>query len=368
MLQGFHQIKESFGDLGDGVSIIDPLRDQRWNRFVERHQFGWITHLSGWKRVLDLTFPHMRGYYLVIEEGGGLKAALPVYSVESWLTGRRLVSIPFATLCDPLAADPAEMALLFNAAVNLSREIGVPHIKIKTLFASHLLDQGNFLADCGLKHHFLRLDCDPDRVKRNFHRSCVRQRIARAEQSGLTLVRGACDWHLRAFYLLHRETRKRRGLPPHPFSLIRSMVQIFAGGKNVDLLLCYKGDVAIAGLIVFRYKNRVSIEYSAVDAAYNALSPVHFLFWNTIREACLSGYQTLDFGQTSVHNKSLMDFKSHWGTEVADLPHYIYPNDPALLPEGADKTVGKRVLQYVCNKAPGAALSVLGDFCYRHLG
>jgi hypothetical protein len=29
--------------------LIDPARDPRWDRFVKKHPFGWITHLSGWK-------------------------------------------------------------------------------------------------------------------------------------------------------------------------------------------------------------------------------------------------------------------------------------------------------------------------------
>lgn len=362
-------LKHFAGDLGEGVSIIDPLRNHRWNRFVEQHPYGWITHLSGWKRVLDNTFPHMYGYYLALTDGAGnIRAALPIYSVESWLTGRRLVSIPFATLCDPLVTDPADMEPLCRAALQLSREIAVPRIEIKTLLASHLLDKETFQADCRLKHHYLRLCNDPELLRRNFHRSCVRQRIARAEKSGLRVVKGYSECQLKQFYLLHRLTRKRKGLPPHPYTLIKSLAQAFAGSNMVDLLLCYQGEVPVAGLIVFKYKDRVSVEYSAADAAYNDQSPIHLLVWNTIRESCLSGYRILDFGQTSVHNKSLMEFKSHWGTEVSDLPHFIYPNNPALNSSLSQESMGMKLLHYVCNKAPDPALTYLGDFCYRHLG
>lgn len=362
-------LKHFQGELGEGVSIIDPLRNHRWNRFVEQHPYGWITHLSGWKRMLENTFPHMHGYYLTLQDSAGnIRAALPIYSVESWLTGRRLVSVPFATLCDPLVTDPADMEPLSRAAVNLSREISVRRIEIRTLLASHLLDKETFLADCGLKHHFLRLCSDPELLRGNFHRSCVRQRIARAEKSGFRLVKGACERHLKQFYLLHRKTRKRKGLPPHPYALIKSLGNAFAGSNMVELRLCCQGEEAVAGLIVFKYKDRVSVEYSAADAAYNDQSPIHLLVWNTIKESCLSGYRILDFGQTSVHNKSLMEFKSHWGTEVSELPHFIFPNNPALNTLLRQESIGKKLLHYVCNKAPDPALTYLGDFCYRHLG
>ena len=357
------------GDLGEGVSAIDPLTDPRWDRFVEQHPFGWITHLSRWKQVLDATFPHMRGFYLtLVDSTGAIKAALPIYSVESWLIGRRLVSIPFATLCDPLVTQPEDMERLFDAAVNLSKRISIPRIEIRTQAAAHMLDSSRFSTNCMYKHHTLGLCEDPERIRGSFHRSCVRQRISRAEQSGFRLLKGRSEAELQQFFLLHQKTRKRKGLPPHPYLLFKSLRHAFAGGNMVELLLCCKEEEAVAGIIVFKYKKRVSVEYSAVNEAYNEHSPVHFLFWNTIKEACLSGYSVLDFGQTSADNQSLMNFKSHWGTKVSDLPHFIYPNDPALSTSLNQDSLAKKVFQYVCNKTPDPALSYLGDFCYRHLG
>lgn len=356
-------------DLGEDVAIIDPLRNHRWDGFVNQHPYGWITHLSSWKRVLDGNFPHMQGYYLALLDcAGGIRAALPIYSVESWLMGRRLVSIPFATLCDPLVTDPADMEILSDAVLRLADRLGMPRIEIRTAAASHMVSRDKFSVDCVHKHHSLQLSSDPEQIRRRFHRSCVRQRIARAELCGLHLVRGKRESDLRDFYLLHRMTRRRKGLPPQPYNLVKSLWQAFASQGMAELLLCRKGNEIVAGLLLFKYKRRVSIEYSAVNAAYNDCSPVHFLFWQAIRDACQDGYQVLDFGQTSQFNKSLMDFKSHWGTEVSDLPHFLYPNSPQPPDQSQDQTLAKKLLQYVCNKAPDTALSYLGAFCYRHLG
>jgi len=75
------------GDLGEGIGLIDPLADRRWDRFVDQHPFGWITRLSGWKSVLEWTFPHMRGYYLTLcDSAGVLKAALPICSSSTCCT------------------------------------------------------------------------------------------------------------------------------------------------------------------------------------------------------------------------------------------------------------------------------------------
>lgn len=356
-------------DLGRGVSLIDPLRNHRWDRFVHAHPYGWITHLSGWKRVLDRNFKHMCGYYLALTSpDGGIRAALPIYAVQSWLTGRRLVSIPFASLCDPLVSEPYEMETLCDAVLRLAEQLGITRIEIRTAQAPHLLDRERFRTDCGHKHHFIRLSGDPEEVRRRFHRSCVRQRILRAESSGLSIIRGRREADLMDFYLLHRVMRRKRGLPPQPYHLVKSLWQTFSGQGLAELLLCRKGAQTVAGVLLFTYKGRVSIEYSAMDAEHIDCSPLHFLLWNVIKEACRSGYQRFDFGQTKEQNKSLMDFKSHWGTEMLDLPHFLYPNDSALPSPLYNRLLARKALHYLCNKAPDTALSYLGEFCYRHMG
>ena len=82
---------------------IDPQSDPRWDQFVESHPLGLICHLSGWKQVLEESFPQMKGRYLaILSDDNSIRAALPVFEIRSILTGNRLVSIPFATNCDPL--------------------------------------------------------------------------------------------------------------------------------------------------------------------------------------------------------------------------------------------------------------------------
>ena len=70
-----------------GAIIIDPVKDPRWDKFVEGHPFGLICHLSGWKQVLEESFPHMKGYYLALlnHDNESIRAALPIFEVKSVL-------------------------------------------------------------------------------------------------------------------------------------------------------------------------------------------------------------------------------------------------------------------------------------------
>ena len=118
------------------VTAIDPTQDPRWDKFVKNHHFGWICHLSGWKEVLEKSFKHLKGHYFALVDGDNrIKAGLPIYEVKSWLTGKRLVSIPFATLCDPLISTSEEMTVLLKAVMEFSRDRNISYLEIRTLFS-----------------------------------------------------------------------------------------------------------------------------------------------------------------------------------------------------------------------------------------
>lgn len=352
------------------VIIIDPIKDGRWDEFVESHPYGWICHLSGWKRALEKSFQHMKGHYLSLIDTSNntIQAALPLFELKSRLTGNRLVSIPFATLCDPLISTSADMEILFEAALKLSRELGTSRIEIRTLSSSDLIKDARLDMLSYYKHHFLLLDAGLEQMKKSFHRTCVRQRIERSLKSNLNLRLAENENDLQKFYCLYTKTRKRLGLPLQPYAFIKSIWEIFLPSKRISMLLAEKEEKAVAGLILFKFKNRVSVEFSVSDEAFRNISPIHYLFWKAIESAYNEGYKIIDFGRTSPSNVGLMDFKNRWGTKVADLSQFYYPRQAGRRNGKREESLGYKIIQKVCRKAPDFALPYIGNFIYRHLG
>ena len=352
------------------VTIIDPVEDTRWDTFVENHPFGWICHLSGWKQVLEESFPHIKGYYLVLldDTSKEIKAGMPVFEVKSWLTGRRLVSIPFATLCDPLISSSEEMRILFDEALNLSKKFGDAYIEIRALSSSPLIQDNQLGESRFYKHHYLLLENEPEQLKKKFHRTCVRQRISRAIESKLNLKVADSESDLRSFYKLHIRTRKKLCLPPQPYHFFKSLWETFSPTKRMSLLIAEREEEPIASLILFKFKERVSAEFAASDETFKDLSPNHLLFWEAIKSAYAEGYKIFDFGSTSPNNDSLMDFKRHWGTKIIDLPKYFYPKQVLEKVSKEEESKSYKLVKKICEKAPNYALKPIGNFCYRHLG
>ena len=190
------------------IKIIDPCIDQRWDEFIYKHPNSWIVHLSGWKKVLENSFPHMKGYYLALTEGTDtqIKAALPLFEVSSWILGKRLISIPFATICDPLVTSQEEMKKLLDETFNLAKKLGASHLEIRTLKSHPLIQEDFFHCSCFYKHHYLLLTNNINNIKKSFHRTNVRQRIQRAEKSDICVKPGNSETDLMEFHDLHKRT------------------------------------------------------------------------------------------------------------------------------------------------------------------
>ncbi len=352
------------------VVLIDPLRDERWDRFVENHPFGWIVHLSGWKEMLERSFPHMKGYYLIVEDekNGRIVAGLPIFQVKSWFTGKRLVSIPFATLCDPLISDDKSTAALLEGAIELSHQLDADWIEIRALHANMPTEHPRFGRVSFFHHHYLTLDKPLEELKTSFHAKAVRYEINKANKSGLHRVIADSKEELKLFYRLYVKTRTRLGLPPHPYCLFESLWDVFVPQGALKLTLAILNQDVAAAQIFFKYKDRVSMEFEAWDFRFRNISPNHFLIWEEIKDSYQEGYLTFDFGRTSIRNVSLMDFKRRWGSSVVDLPKFIYPLERSAQFSENDSNLTYRIARVVFQHSPDLISKTLGKLLYKHLG
>jgi CelD/BcsL family acetyltransferase involved in cellulose biosynthesis len=351
------------------IALIDPLQDPRWDRFVENHPFGWICHLSGWKQVLETTFNHMQGYYFALLDDAGerIEAGLPVFHVRSRILGDRLVSIPFATLSDPLISTAEQFADLFSAVNDLSATLKAGFIEIRTLHAASLLRDGRLGKTDLYKNHCLDVNEPPERLKGRFRRLCVRN-INRAQAGGVKVREADSDSGIEAFYGLHRLHRKKSGLPLHPLRFFRRLWQVFSPAKRIALLVAEKEKVFLGGLLLLKHGDRISCDYLSTREEYRRLSPASLLYWEGIQMACREGFAVFDFGRTHDRNRNLMEFKARWGTRVEDLSQYYYPHGAAGAVGRQERSAKQRLLQMICRHAPNFAQKAIGEFCYRHMG
>jgi hypothetical protein len=356
------------------MSSIDWLTpDERgeWDAFVTRHPLGLVYHLSSWQRAIESAFGHIRGRFLVLRDGDGqIQAGLPVYSVKSWLLKDRTVSVPFATLCDPLISTKEEFSLLWPAIEAASGKPKSQRIEIRARRISSDCMPAPLTASARYKHHYLPLDKNTDALFRSFNQSCVRRRVEKARRAGIVVEERQDEQSLRVFHAMLVATRRRRSLPPMPFAFFQEMYRCLSP-DNVALYLAVHEGKPVGGLMALKFKDMWTMEYNG-DADNSPAGTNQFLCWETIQRAKSGGVGFFSFGRTSLDNPSLLEYKSRWATVEEDLTDFSsHPGSTAEQREESSKAVrfafyatAKRLLQY----APAPVQKSLGDFCYRHLG
>jgi len=350
-------------------TLIDPVKDPRWDKFVESHPLGLICHLSGWKQVLEESFPHIKGHYLAIlnHEDNSIRAALPVFEVKSILTGKRMVSIPFATVCDPLISSNEDMRELLDSAIELSTKLGIPGIELRTLASWPFIQDDRIGMIVHSKCHQLSLEAGPEEIIKTYRRQ-FRQQINKSMKSGLVPQSAKNETDLLEFYHLYVKNRKSLGLPPQPYLFFKSLWNKFSSSKNITLLLVRHEARLAAGLMMFKFKNRCSCEYMAVEDSFENLNIRHFIFWEAIKLAHSEGYKIFDFGRTGINNEGLMVYKSHWGTTVLDLPQFYYPKQVCSSLKPPETSISYKLIRKISMNVPDFVFQFMGNLLYRHLG
>ena len=344
------------------VRTLDPLRDPRWQALVERHPSASVFHTPGWLRALRDTYGYEPVAYTTAPPNAPLADGVVFCRVRSWLTGRRLVSLPFSDHCAPLVDGPAQLATLCEALQGRARAQGWRYIELRPPVAAPGDVAGLRRSEVFWQH---TLDLRPplDAVFRRLDRDSVQRRIARAERAGLTYEAGATEALVRQLYGLLVLTRRRHRLPPQPLDWFRSLVACL--GEALTIRLVSQDGHPVAGVLTLRFRRTVVYKYGGSDARFHHLGGMPLVMWRTIQESAAAGAEALDLGRTDRDAAGLLAFKERWGAVRSPL---VYLRWPAAAPERRLPRLGRRLAGQVLTCLPDAILRATGERLYRHVG
>ncbi len=349
------------------ASCIEPLNDRRWDEFVRRHPRASVFHSSAWLEALSRTYGYKPIAFTTSPAGQDLQNAMVFCRVESWLTGRRLVSLPFSDHCEPLVDTTEDRVVLSAALEQECQREQWNYLEIRPLGPFRVITPFHHTT---ITYAFHQLDLRPhiDAIFGNFHKSSTQRKIRRAEREGLTYREGSTKELLEDFYHLFILTRKRHGLAPQAKKWFANLMSCF--GDALKIRVALKGGRAIAAIITIRHKDTLTYKYGCSDSRFNNLGGVHLLFWKAIQEAKSLGLRYLDFGRTNADQPGLITFKDRWGAAQSVLTYSRYgvaekSTHLCDLHSSKRKTwAAKCVLKLV---SP-TVLPVIGEILYKHIG
>ncbi len=300
-------------------------------------------------------------------EAGQITGFLPLCSLQSPLTGIRLVSLPFSDHCPLLAENEDSANSLIDQAIQLARQQKVRYLELRTGINESISKRTDMARSDLYVRWLLPLAADPDVIQSKL-RKPIQHQIKKSRKLGVQVRIAEQREDVAHYYRLHLQTRcKKHGMPAQPQRFFYELWDAFAASGGMQLLLAeYEGNI-VAGMILLSSATTVRYAYGASDESYLHLAPNNLLMWTAINWGCRQGYQILDLGRTASDNEGLMEFKRRWGASSEPLPYYYYPHMEGL--SGISEHSWKfRLLTTCWRQLPLQVAGPLGGHLYKHLG
>ncbi len=338
---------------------VNPLTGPEWDRLAGSHPGTTVFHTSAWAKVLARTYGH-RPCFFAHYAADRLAALVPVMEVRSAITGRRGVCLPFSDACAPLCFGESGTGPVVETLQSLALERGWKHCEIR----GGEKPDPSASPSVVFHAHALSLRGGAEKLFAGFDPS-VRRAIRKAERSGLTVEIRSDSGSVSDYYRLHIRTRRRHGLPPQPFSFFRHIYEeIIANGLGSIVLASSRG-TPVAGAVFFHSGKRALYKFGACDERCQDLRANNLVMWAGIRELSSAGYDTLDFGRTSLHQDGLRAYKLGWGTVETTLNYFKLNARDGTWITGSDRASGKHNALF--SRLPLSLNRLLGSVIYPHL-
>jgi hypothetical protein len=334
---------------------------------LQRHPCSSVFHTVEWLEALRRTYGYEPIAITTSRPGTELQNAAVFCRIESWLTGRRLVSLPFSDHCDFLADSVTDLRAMVSILRERLVKDSLEYIEARPLRGPNL---DVLLSDSTRSYCFHQIDLKPDldTLFRNCHKNSTQRKICRAEREALTYKEGRSEILLENLYDLYLLTRRRQVVLPQPKRWFQNLIDCF--GQALKIRVAFKGMQPIAAILTIRYKDTLVYKYGCSDAEFQRLGGVHLLFWRSIQDAKRDTLSVFDLGRSECENTGLITFKDRWGAKRSVLTYSRLLNSAqssgAFVASGADwkEQTAKKVLPYLPDRIIGAAANLM---C-RHVG
>ncbi len=286
--------------------------ERQWDEYASAHRLGSPFHEIGWKKAIETTYGY-RPEYLLAEADGRVAGVLPLFLVESLLTGKVLLSTPFAVYGGILADTPEVLKVLADAAAARAEELGVQYLELRNAHAEQV---AGFQPVTRYVTFLQKLAETDDGILAGIPRK-TRRMVRKSLESGYQVERTR---ELGTFFDLYSRSLRRLGTPCFPRRHFTELLDRY--GDRVDIREYRVEGKAIAAVLTFYYKDRLLPYYGASDPDYHVHAPNNYMYFELMSWGAREGYQWFDFGRSKKESGSYA-FKAHWGMDEIPLPYEI---------------------------------------------
>jgi FemAB-related protein (PEP-CTERM system-associated) len=328
-----------------------------WDRFVHAAPEASFFHRAGWKEVIERSFGH-DCHFLLAKRDGRITGVLPLVHLSSRLFGSALISSGYGVYGGPLAADPASLHSLNEAAVRLAARLDVDYVEYRLRAPSVL----PWARNSGLYATFRkRIVPDPEALLRAVPRK-RRAMLRKAQALGL---QSELDGDVRRFYRVYSRRVRDLGTPVYHAAYFRTLLEVF--GADCEVLTVARRGAALSSVISFRFRDEVLPYYGGGVEEARRCAANDFMYWEVMRRACVSGARVFDFGRSKLGTGTFA-YKSIWGFEPQPLHHEYFLLRQSEMPNVNPLNPKYALWVALWRRLPLFVANALGPFISRGLG
>ncbi|HEV2962205.1 MAG TPA: FemAB family XrtA/PEP-CTERM system-associated protein [Candidatus Angelobacter sp.] len=297
------------------MNIVEYKDENRaaWDSYVMHHERGTLFHLIAWKHSIEREFQY-KPRYLMATQGSQVVGVLPLFLVANMVTGRKLISTPFAVYGGICASDEQAEQALIKAACDLAQNERVEYLELR-------LQEGSY-PGFHTKDLYVTLDTaiapDTATLNKMLPRD-TRYMIRKAQKAGLRTTNGHNELH--AFYEIYARSVRNLGTPVFSRNFFRILLEELR--ESAEIMVVWKEQSAVAAVMSFRFRDWILPYYGGSTAEGRHLAANNFMYWELLESARQRGIRNFDFGR-SKRGTGAYDFKSQWGMRERPLPYQFY--------------------------------------------
>lgn len=285
---------------------------ERWDAFVRAHPLGGPLHTCAWRHTIEETFGY-KPQYLLMEQDAQIRAVLPLFLVDTLLTGKILLSTPFAVYGGILALDEEAQRAMHEHVKRLGEELQVQHVELRNRDASQCVGWPQVDRYVTFVTPIAET---PDAILAALPRETRRMtRRALEQEYSIRVTR-----ETPTFEDLYLDNLRKLGTPAFPHAFFTALMRHFPDAEVQEVALNGK---VVAAVLSFYFGNQVLPYYGASDPAYNRQNPNNYMYYRLMVEARARGVEVFDFGRSKRESGSYL-FKSHWGMQEIPLPYEFH--------------------------------------------
>lgn len=292
------------------VVVATDSRAAQWDAFVGRAEGATLSHLFGWRQVLQRAY-RKKCIYLYAERAREIAAVLPLVQMRAPFGAMRLVSMPFLDLGGIVADSSEAVEALRREALRVARESGASGIELRG---------GGFVVetDAGEPTRYRFLLSIPEARDELWSKigPKVRNQVRKSEKAGLTTM-SVEPSRLPDFYAIFARNMRDLGSPVHSRRLFSEIFRVFESRASLYLTVD-AADSPVAGAIALRFGDSLTVPWASSLQSARSACPNHSLYWRILSDAHEQGIRVFDFGRSTV-GTGTFHFKKQWRAEAVPL-------------------------------------------------